>query len=148
VSAAPAPAPATAPAAIRPAVRVAVVGFSGKTEIRWLRWLKPGFRHCLVLLWDGRDWVVYDPLAHVTELVVVRDRPDFCPIAWLLEQGCLPVPVRPATPAPRLAPVAPYTCVEAVKRVLGLHARFVLTPWQLFRRLTGDQKKVLDLDKK
>jgi hypothetical protein len=141
-------APDAAPAAARAGARLAVVGFSGKTEIRWLRWLKPGFRHCLVLLWDGRGWVVYDPLAQVTELVVVRDRPGFCPVAWLLAHDCLPVPVRPQAPEPRLAPIAPYTCVEAVKRVLGLRARFVLTPWQLFRWLTKDPKKVLDSDQK
>src|SRR3954466_12569602 len=29
------------------------------------------------------------------------------------------------------APWAPFTCVEAAKRVLGLHVRRVMTPWQL-----------------
>lgn len=136
--------PEAAPAGVRHDVQLAVVGFSGKTEIRWLRWLKPGFRHCLVLLWDGRDWILYDPLAHVTELVVVRAQADFCPLAWLLAHDCLPVPVRVVRPPRRLAPVAPYTCVEAVKRVLGLRARGVFTPWQLFRCLTRKTNKVLD----
>jgi hypothetical protein len=35
----------------------------------------------------------------------------------------------------RPAPLAPFTCVEAAKRVLGLHDRRVVTPWQLYRRL-------------
>ncbi len=30
----------------------------------------------------------------------------------------------------------PFTCVEAAKRVLGLHDRRVVTPWQLYRRLS------------
>jgi len=33
------------------------------------------------------------------------------------------------------APWMPHTCVEAVKRVIGLHARFIITPWQLYRHL-------------
>jgi hypothetical protein len=123
---------------------VAVVGFTGRTELWWLHLLKPGFRHCLVALHDGRGWLILDPLAHVTRLAAVPAGAGFDPVAWLLAQGYLPVPVRPAAPTPAAAPWAPYTCVEAVKRVLGIRARFVLTPWQLFRHLTRAEKKVLD----
>jgi hypothetical protein len=34
-----------------------------------------------------------------------------------------------------LAPIRPFTCVEAVKRVLGLRAPWVFTPWQLYCHL-------------
>ncbi|MCD8496748.1 MAG: hypothetical protein LRZ85_00855 [Alphaproteobacteria bacterium] len=34
----------------------AYVVFTGRTDLPWLRWLKPGFRHCFVLLNDGRQW--------------------------------------------------------------------------------------------
>jgi hypothetical protein len=121
----------------------AVVAFSGKAELWWLRALKPGFRHCLVALAQpGGGWILLDPLAHATRLAHLPQLAD--PVDWFLAHGLLPVPVRPAAPAPRAAPWAPFTCVEAVKRALGIRARFVLTPWQLFRHLTRVEKKVLD----
>lgn len=122
---------------------VAVVAFSGKAELWWLRGLKPGFRHCLVALAQpGGGWILLDPLAHATRLLHLPSLGD--PVDWFLAHGLLPVPVRPVPPMPRAAPWAPFTCVEAVKRTLGIRARFVLTPWQLFRHLTRAEKKVLD----
>lgn len=140
------PAPDRADAAPAPAWMppVAVVAFSGRTDLWWLHLLKPGFRHCLVALAQpGHGWVLLDPLAHATRVAWLPGRRD--PMAWFLAHGLLPVPVRPQPPAPRAAPWAPFTCVEAVKRALGLRARFVLTPWQLFRHLTREEKKVLDM---
>ena len=32
-------------------------------------------------------------------------------------------------------PLRPYSCVESVKRILGIRAGLVLTPWQLYRHL-------------
>ena len=46
------------------------VVFSGKTDLRWLGLLKPGFRHCFVLLNDGLKWMSYDPLANYTEVKI------------------------------------------------------------------------------
>ncbi|MBK1668410.1 hypothetical protein CKO28_10220 [Rhodovibrio sodomensis] len=123
---------------------VAVVAFSGRADLWWLPLLKPGFRHCLVALAQpGGGWILLDPMAHATRVAIVSGGAD--PLDWFLAHGLLPVPVRPAPPARRAAPWAPFTCVEAVKRALGLRARFVLTPWQLFRYLTRSEKKVLDM---
>ncbi|MBK1699238.1 hypothetical protein CKO21_18485 [Rhodovibrio salinarum] len=123
---------------------VAVVAFSGGAELWWLRLLKPGFRHCLVALAQpSGGWLLVDPMAHVTRFAVVSGPID--PVAWFLAHGLLPVPVRPVAPARRAAPWAPFTCVEAVKRALGIRARCVVTPWQLFRHLTRVEKKVLDM---
>ncbi|KAF0112782.1 MAG: hypothetical protein FD149_2342, partial [Rhodospirillaceae bacterium] len=43
-------------------------------------------------------------------------------------------------PPLRLAPWAPFTCVEAVKRILGIHVRAIITPWQLYKVLSGQRK--------
>lgn len=121
----------------------AVVGFSGRVELWWLRALKPGFRHCVVALAQpGGGWVLVDPMAHATRVTAIPGRTD--PVGWFLAHELLPVPVRPRPPELRAAPWAPFTCVEAVKRALGIRARFVFTPWQLFRHLTEGKKKVLD----
>jgi hypothetical protein len=50
-------------------------------------------------------------------------------------------------PAPRRpAPLRPYTCVEAVKRILGLHAPWVITPWQLYGLLRKQPAVEIGLD--
>lgn len=115
--------------------RVALVVFTGQCELPYLRVLKPGFRHCFVLVADGPGWQLYDPLSHATILTVLPGLPDFDAFSWLLDQGCVVVPVRVRQPPRRPAPAGLFTCVEAVKRVLGIHARAVVTPWRLFRFL-------------
>jgi hypothetical protein len=35
----------------------------------------------------------------------------------------------------KAAPFMLFTCVEAVKRVLGIHRRGIVTPWQLYQHL-------------
>lgn len=112
------------------------VVFSGQTEFSWLKFLRPGFRHCYVLLNDGERWSSVDPLSHFTEVAIHHHvPPDFDLPAWLESRGLKPVfaPVR--RPLKKPAPLMLFTCVEAVKRILGIHRRFILTPWQLYRYL-------------
>ena len=114
-----------------------LVAFTGRADLPWLRLLKPGFRHCFAVVHDGQRWILSDSMAHVTAVrgLDVAWRGDLFPA--LIAEGYVVVPVR-ARPVPRrAAPLAPYTCVEAVKRLLGVRRRGVLTPWQLFRHLTN-----------
>ena len=112
------------------------VVFCSEADLPWLKVLKPGFRHCFVLLHDGTRWLSMDPLLNRTELQVHHHVPaSFDFPRWLAERGqkVIAAPVDRSRREP--APLGLYTCVEAVKRVLGLHARFVITPWQLYRHL-------------
>jgi len=119
-----------------PAGRWALVGFMGRCDLPWLRLLKPGFRHCFVLLHDGRRWLLLDPLAHGLALRALDESWQAELLDALLAEGHLLVPVRPRPRPRRCAPLAPFTCVEAVKRLLGVRCRRIVTPWQLFRHLT------------
>jgi len=114
-----------------------LVVFSGATTIPWLRLLRPGFRHCFAVWCDGQRWLTYDPMAHGTHIGVHDLPPRFDMAAWYRAAGLRVASVRPyARPErPRPAPLAPFTCVEAVKRLIGLRHRRVLTPWQLWRHL-------------
>jgi hypothetical protein len=113
------------------------VVFSGQTEISWLKCLKPGFRHCYVLINDGERWMSLDPLSHVTELSVHHHvPPDFDLPAWLESRGNRTVKAPMNRDVTKPAPFMLFTCVEAVKRVLGMHRRGIVTPWQLYRHLT------------
>lgn len=117
----------------------AFVVFSGQTDIRWLHVLRPGFRHCFAVVKTGGAWVVVDPLSHYTALRVVPELAGWDPARWFRARGFTVVATRAAEPIRRHAPWRPYTCVEAVKRVLGLRLPMVFTPWQLYRALIDER---------
>ncbi|WP_245986332.1 hypothetical protein [Azospirillum thermophilum] len=120
-------APAGRPAAVAgarspaplPALPRAWVVFRGDSPLWWLRLLRPGFRHCLALLNDGRHWIVVDPLSPYTEVAVPPLPPGYDLPGWYRGLGLTVVAAPVARPPARPAPWAPFTCVEAVKRVLG-----------------------------
>ncbi len=113
----------------------AFVVFVGQADFPWLRWLRPGFRHCFVILHERGQWISIDPLLNHME-VQVHDVPDdFDMAGWLQDRGHQVVEATICRSNERPAPFMLFTCVEAVKRVIGLHDRRVMTPWQLYRRL-------------
>ncbi len=116
--------------------------FSGETEIRWIKWLfKKGYRHCYAVINDGSKWVTCDPLAHKTELSVHHQIPaDFDLPKWLGDRGLKVMPVPSVSFKNKALPPAFFTCVEAVKRLIGVRKFFVFTPYQLFRHLEQDRK--------
>lgn len=125
------------PAVPRPVPERALVAFSGETQLAWLRLLKPGFRHCFVLLDAGCCWVRFDPLATAAEIALLPAADAEALAAALRAQGLTIVAATPRRPL-RPLPPGPWSCVEAVKRLLGLRAPFLLTPWQLYRRLARE----------
>lgn len=114
----------------------AIVVF-GPSSLGYLKVLKPGYRHCLVATQDGGEWHLMDPLSNVTEITRLGEvHPDEILTAFRAK-GLDAVAVQRRPPLAREMPFAPFTCVEAVKRVLGLRDRWVITPWQLRKRLAG-----------
>ncbi|WP_052473250.1 hypothetical protein [Paramagnetospirillum magnetotacticum] len=120
----------------------ALVVFSGKADLAWLRLLRPGFRHCFVLLELDGAWVCINPLAHRTSVEVWSPGGGLDLLAWLRSQdGLTVVETAVRHPPRRPSPIGLYSCVEAVKRVLGLQERWVLTPGQLYDYLASNGKK-------
>jgi hypothetical protein len=128
------PAHAVTPDDVSPAPQ-AWVAFCGRADLAWLRLLKPGFRHCFVVLNDGRHWITLDPLACFTEVEVQPVPADFDLPGWYRARGLTVVRAVVRRSVRRPVAWAPFTCVEAVKRVLGIREPRVLTPWQLYRHL-------------
>ena len=62
---------------------------------------------------------------------------DFDLRAFYEERGMRCVTAALAPTPLRCAPPGPFTCVEAVKRALGLRAPLVWTPRQLYRHLNS-----------
>lgn len=113
----------------------ALVVFSGATDLTYLKLLKPGFRHCFVILRTPDRWISIDPLAHMTQigLHTIPNGPD---LPLILQEHGLTVLETSLRDAPlATAPPMLCTCVEMVKRILGIQAWRVMTPWQLYKYL-------------
>jgi len=114
------------------------VVFSGQADLPWLKILKPGYRHCYVLLNDKKHWITIDPLSSYMD-VNVHDIPlDFNLPLCMKNRGHTVMPAQ-IQHIDKQAPWMPFSCVEAVKRVLGIHKRLMFTPWQLYKYLRKHQ---------
>ena len=118
-----------------PATRVAALIFVDQTECRWLRGLKRGFRHCFTALPCKGGWLVCDPLKNRIELALVQLPPSLDLPAVYAAQGHRVLLGRLRVMPARPRVLAPLTCVEIAKRLVGVRAPLVLTPWQLFCHL-------------
>lgn len=130
--------------------KTVVVAFADADRPRWLRCLAKGFRHCFALVAVSGRWIVIDPMSHWTEVGPLAGGDGAGPddvVRALEARGLVAVACAIAEPERRGAGLAPYTCVEAVKRILGIRAPRVVTPRQLFRFLDqsrNKKKKILD----
>lgn len=116
----------------------ALLVFCADTEIAWLRrLLRPGFRHVFVALPAPGGWITVDPLSTRLEVAFHPLAADMDLAGWFRAQGHLVLPVPRQVPMPPRTLLAPLTCVSVAKRLLGIDAPFVLTPWQLYRHLGG-----------
>ena len=116
--------------------REALVVFEDRSDARLLRWLRPGFRHCFCLIGGDHRWTLCDPLkSHLATASI--DGLSAADLACRLStpgrrvlHGMLGEPDPKVPMVPR-----PLTCVEIVKRLIGLSAGSVVTPHQLYRCL-------------
>jgi hypothetical protein len=118
--------------------RTAIVVFEDRRAQGILRLLRPGFRHCFCLLRSDDGWLLCDPLKGGLRLDLLPAY-EASPLAAhyaargrhvLVGMACRDMPQT------RLG-IRPLTCVEIVKRALGLVAPGAVTPWQLHARLAS-----------
>lgn len=110
----------------------AYVAFGGRRTRWWMRFLKKGFCHCALLLGNGREWILIDPLIHMTDVIVLKNTPIR---RVLKENGYRLVRTTPCIPPISGVRFRPLTCVEVVKRFLGINQPKIWTPYQLFKFL-------------
>lgn len=116
----------------------AFVAFGGHPSLWWMHFLKKGFYHCLLVLGNGREWIVIDPLRHYTDLILLK---HIAIRDFFREKGYRLVNATPTVPKLSPARFRPCTCVETVKRFLGIETPFLFTPYQLFCHLTSKKGK-------
>ena len=117
------------------------VVFADETSLWWLRFLKKGFRHCYLLfpLAEGRVWLEVNPFSNRTLFRLHRYGRAFNLAASLRGKTVVRGKIAPAPL--KCAPLGFFTCVEFVKRTLGIHSFFIITPWQLFKKIKVVGKK-------
>lgn len=116
------------------------VAFTGETDLNFLKILKKDFRHCFAVVFDGEKWLSIDPLANHMDITIHNVPSDFDLPAWLQSRGYKLVEARIDRSKKTMAPIFPFTCVEAVKRYLGIHALHVITPYQLYCHLNRHKR--------
>ncbi len=117
----------------------AYVVFSNAARIKCLQVLKPGFRHCFLVLPCGdHGWVTLDPLAHHLD-IMMHDLPPALPLIDFFKNAGMTI-VKVRKRAPYLGFSGPFsgTCVGVIKRYLGIYAPLCLTPFALYTRLIKD----------
>ncbi len=113
----------------------AIVVFEDRASAPSLRWLRPGFRHCFCLVRRPCGWVVCDPLKSrlTLEVVALYDETEL--LQHYRRLGMTALVGNAVGSTRRDGLIRPLTCVEVVKRILGLRAPGVWTPYQLYRAL-------------
>lgn len=122
----------------RGACRPAAVVFVDQGAGVWLRPLQPGYRHCFIALRQHPGlWLICDPLKDRIEITAVELERDEALVDAYRAAGhrvwlgtTLPQAARPRVSVPGL-----LTCVAVAKRLIGLRAPWVVTPFQLYRHL-------------
>jgi hypothetical protein len=113
----------------------AVVVFTNAGEHPLAPLLKPGFRHCFVVVRDAKGpWILVDPADGVPCLSVIGLE-DFDVPGFYRDMG-LTVVETAVVSVPFYFPWTIANCVGMVKAVIGLRAPLVVTPYGLYRRLT------------
>tara|TARA_B100001750_G_C15418349_1_gene551567 strand:+ start:550 stop:966 length:417 start_codon:yes stop_codon:yes gene_type:complete len=117
------------------------VVFSDDTDIRMLKILRKGFRHCFIMMQQDQRWILIDPRADKTDIRVLPHPVHFNFPRYFTQQGKIVVKAPTFITPRKIAPLSPFSCVETVKRVLGVHKRFLITPYRLYRYLLKSQSK-------
>jgi hypothetical protein len=115
-----------------------MVVFVDHVDCPWLRLLRRGFRHCFVVFRAAPLWLACEALKDRIELHALDLPPAFDLARFYADQGHRVLLGRRPAPGPqRRVALAPLTCVTVVKRLLGIHAPWVWSPWQLYDHLCG-----------
>ncbi len=107
------------------------VGFSSDTDLFFLKFLKRGFRHCFLFFGDEFQTFVLDPVSNKIELSLLPFGVE--KTKKMFEQKQISVIKVCKNYKPKMkVKTGIFTCVEVVKRVLGISNFFILTPFRLY----------------
>ena len=108
----------------------AYVAFGGNPTHWWTNFLKKGFYHCFLIMGNGFEWILIDPVWNYTDLIFIRNKNL---LNIIKEKGYKLLRTTPHLTQTEKGHFRPLTCVEVTKRFLGISAPKIWTPYQLFR---------------
>lgn len=122
----------------------AYVVFVDNVSLWWLRFLKKGFRHCYVVLKlnRGTHWIELNPYSNqlILKEFYISEKSD--ELFILNEDKNIKICKVKIENAPlKCAPLGFFTCVEFIKRIIGIHNVMIITPYQLYKKLKVVGKK-------
>ncbi len=110
------------------------VGFSDETTIPILKLLKHGFRHCFVFFGDENNTFVIDPISNRIDISFIPVGIT-CIINLFNQRNIKIVYIANKFQNKRISSTGVFTCVEVVKRILGISNPFIITPFRLYNFL-------------
>ncbi len=119
-------------------IKSTYVVFTNTTGLWWLRLLKSGFRHCYILqkMQKGHLWLEINPYSNQVMISLHRYEKSITIEEFLVGRGeSLACAVKIKNAPQKCAPLGFFTCVEMVKRILGIHSASIITPYQLYKKL-------------
>lgn len=122
------------------------VVFEDSDSLWWLRFLKKGFRHCYILLTSRENnlMILLNPRSNKTDVQLFSNcDTDEAIRLFATEKEHTILRVHLAQTPLKCAPIMFFTCVEFVKRILGIHDFSIITPYQLYKKIKNSRKKVL-----
>lgn len=99
------------------------------------RLLRPGFRHCDVVLQTSAPGLWVAAVGKIGGMIAPLALVDFDPETFARGIGAEVVLLPCYLPACRRSPVMLSTCVGVAKAALGIRQPWIITPWQLYRWL-------------
>lgn len=121
-----------------------IFGFQQRVRARGLGWLKRGFRHCFAYRQVSDGWLLCDPLS---DELLLRSAPALPPrglMTSLAALGASVVSGEFANTGRAACWFRPLNCVEICKRLAGCNEPRVITPHNLFMRLSHPTARVVD----
>lgn len=114
----------------------ALIVFEDTVERPWQRLLKRGFRHCFVIMNNGQHWLSIEAGIDRMDVALCEAPASYDLAEWFVKAGHKVIEVE-VKHTGKCFPVMPFTCVELVKRIVGIQKCLVITPWQLYKYCIG-----------
>lgn len=116
----------------------AIIIFSDNTDIKILKFLKKGFRHCLAVIEFNGTWIIYEPLCNKTKISVLNNTSEDDIVSSFSMIGAKVIKTKIQENETNNGNfLVPTTCVSSIKRILGINKFSIITPWQLYNFLIG-----------
>lgn len=110
------------------------VVFSPFTDLFYLKCLRKGFRHCFLILENNGVLFIVDPLASKIQLSsIFIDKTLFFNILIMNNMTILKTSFFDITKTSWKFGI--FTCVQVIKRILGIYNFRIITPYQLYKFL-------------